>query len=258
MEDKSQVVIRLLEAAKSGIPCPPIRHVIGEKDIEAAYDIQLQILQSKLEAGAKMVGKKVGLTSEAVQKQLGVSEPDFGVLLDTMEVRNGWNLDFNDLMQPKIEAEIAFILGKDLDSAELSLDEVKDACSHAVCALEIVGSRIAKWNIRITDTIADNASASHFVLGSKPVPIGQIDLLNCHMEMHRNEQLVSSGLGHACLGSPLNAVLWLARKLHSMGSPLRKGEIVLSGALGPMSAVEKGDTFQASIEGLGSVSVHIS
>lgn len=249
----SEIASVLQQAEKSKISCPPIRGYFEGKDLEKAYRVQEFIRKEKLADGQKIVGKKIGLTSKKVQEQLGVNEPDFGVLLDGMQIKNKETLPFSDLMQPKAEAEIAFVLKRDLARKNHSIEEVKDAIDYAVAAIEIVGSRIENWNIQITDTIADNASASHFVLGEKQVPLENLDLENCGMQMHINGEKVSEGTGKACLGNPLNAGVWLADKMVEMGNPLKKGEIILSGALGPMANLKSGDRVEAEIDGLGKV-----
>lgn len=249
---------QLHNASQSGKYCSPIREFIGIEDLEAAYAIQDINTERRVESGARIVGSKIGLTSVVVQKQLGVDQPDFGVLFHDMEVENGLEMDFNLLMQPKVEAEIAFVLKSDLDSPQLGAVDVLSAIDYAVVAIEIVGSRIGNWDIKITDTIADNASASHFVLGHKPVKLGHLDLINCVMEMSVNGKKVSEGKGAACMGSPINAVLWLARTFAKLGRPLKAGDVILSGALGPMAAVNPGDEVVTKISGLGSVSIKFS
>ena len=161
----------------------------------------------------------------------------------------------SELMQPKVEAEIAFVLGKDLPNRPVSTVELINAIDYALAAIEIVGSRIKDWNIKITDTIADNASASHYVLGHKPTKLSDFDVINCQMRMTKNGDLASEGKGAACLGSPINATLWLADKMAEIGTPLKAGQVILSGALGKMTTVQAGDTIEASIDGLSSVSV---
>lgn len=235
--------------------CPPLRDIIGLEDLETAYQIQAINNDLLIEKGARIVGRKIGLTSKVVQQQLGVDQPDFGVLLNTMEVLNNDSISIKELMQPKVEAEIAFVLGRDLPPHELASHELISAIEYAVASIEIVGSRIENWNIKITDTIADNASASHYVIGHQPVPLEQLDLVQCQMQMTKNKTIVSEGSGIACLGSPINATLWLVNKMAKLGTPLKAGEIILSGALGPMATVEAGDTFTAVFSQLGSVSV---
>ncbi|HET8810611.1 MAG TPA: fumarylacetoacetate hydrolase family protein [Flavobacteriaceae bacterium] len=249
----SEIASILQQAEKSNISCPPIRRFFEGKDLEKAYRVQEFIRKEKLADGQKIVGKKIGLTSKKVQEQLGVNEPDFGVLLHEMQISNNGKIPFSDLMQPKAEAEIAFVLKKDLTQKNISIEEMKNAIDYAVAAIEIVGSRIENWDIQITDTIADNASASHFVLGEKQVPLENLDLENCQMQMHINGEKVSEGTGKACLGNPLHAAVWLADKMVEMGNPLKKGEIILSGALGPMANLKSGDQVEAEIDGLGKV-----
>src|SRR5690554_1190112 len=245
----------LIEAEKNGIPCAPVRQWIGAQNIEDAYAVQQYITQQKLNTGAQPVGKKIGLTSVVVQQQLGVDQPDFGMLFHTMQIANGGHISTKKLMQPKAEAEIAFVLKSDLTKGNFSTEDIAAAIDYAVAAIEIVGSRVENWDIRIADTIADNASASHFVLGNTKKQLSEIDLVNCTMEMSQNGIVVSTGKGSACLGSPLIATQWLANTMAAMGTPLQKGAIVLSGALGPMVNINSGDHFEAHIEGLGNVSI---
>lgn len=247
---------RLLQAARTGQTCPPVREWIGTEDLAAAYAVQTIQTEQRIREGARIVGRKIGLTAKSVQAQLGVDQPDYGMLFHDREVLNGDEVPWQALMQPKAEAEIAFVLGKDLDDPTLVSVDVISAIDYALVAIEIVGSRIENWNIRITDTIADNASASHFVLGHGPVRLENLDLIGCKMSLLKNDVLASEGTGAACLGSPINATCWLAKTMAQLGSPLKAGDIILTGALGPMVAVEPGDRVNCSIEGLGSVSVH--
>lgn len=242
-------------AAASKTPCSPVRTLIGETSQEKAYAVQNHITKNRMLGGAKTIGKKIGLTSVKVQQQLGVDQPDFGVLFDDMQIENGGSLSISETMQPKVEAEIAFVLKNDLHSKNPSHAEIENAIDYAVAAIEVVGSRIADWNIKITDTIADNASASHFVLGDVKKQLSEIDLINCEMQLFQNNQLVSQGSGSACLGSPIIAVQWLAKKMVEMKTPLQAGDVVLSGALGPMVNIVEGDKIQATVEGLGQVSL---
>lgn len=249
------IAAKIREAYSTKIPIKPIRDKIGLEKIALAYEIQDINTHYLVENGARIVGKKIGLTSPAVQKQLGVDQPDFGVLFDHMEVLNGLSISTGQLMQPKAESEIAFILGEDLDVDNMTIIDIINAIDYALPAIEIVGSRIENWDIKITDTVADNASASHYVLGHTPKTLDEFDLVNCKMQMQKNGAVVSEGMGYNCLGSPLNAVLWLAKKMLDFENPLLAGEVVLSGALGPMVPVEKGDHISTLIEGLGHVSL---
>ncbi len=249
---------RLREAAKTGITCTPIRDLIGTTDVASAYAVQEINTNLRIEAGARIVGSKIGLTAPVVQQQLGVNQPDFGMLWQDTEVLNGGEISVREIMQPRVEAEIAFVLGKDLESDQLTSIDIISAVEYAVASIEIVGSRIQNWDIKITDTIADNASASHWVVGHRPVKLEQLDLINCKMQMQQNGKVVSEGMGKNCLGSPINAALWLANKMAQMGMPLKAGDLVLTGALGPMISVQAGDHFSANIEGLGEVSVQFT
>lgn len=240
-------------AAETGVPCAPVRDLLGEVDVTGAYGVQERLIAERVARGARAVGRKIGLTSAAVQAQLGVDQPDFGTLLDSMLVQPGTPVPAGRLLQPRIEAEIAFVLSGDLDIAHPTLDEVAAAIGGAHAALEIVDSRIAGWDIRITDTVADNASSGLFVLGESAVGLDQLRPVESVMEMTRDGVVVSTGTGAACLGDPLLAVQWLARTAAALGRPLRAGEIVLSGALGPMVPVTPGEAYTARISGLGEV-----
>lgn len=249
-----EAAAQLLRSAQaSGQFIAPLRDTFPGLDADDAYAIQTFNTNLKLRAGACLVGAKIGLTSPAVQKQLGVDTPDYGVLFDDMARAENLPISLADLQQPKIEAEVAFVLGRDLDLINPTIIDVINAIDYALPALEIVGSRIAGWNIKLVDTVADNASSSAWVVGSTPKKLGELDLRGCTMNLSCNGEVVSSGSGAACLGNPLNAVLWLARTMARVGAPLKAGQLILSGALGPMVAVQAGHSYTAQIEGLGSV-----
>ncbi len=244
---------RLHAAAASGTPTGPIRDLLAPGDVAAAYAVQQVNTDRALAAGRRLVGRKIGLTSLAVQRQLGVGQPDYGMLFADMARPEALDIAVADVLQPKVEAEIAFVLGRDLDGEQLTMADLFRAIDFAVPAIEIVGSRVANWDIRITDTIADNASSGLYVLGSRPVRLGDFDPRLCGMVMEKAGEPVSVGAGAACLGSPLNATLWLAQVMARAGHPMRAGDTVLSGALGPMVGVAPGDVFDLRIEGLGAV-----
>ncbi|MFG2525156.1 2-keto-4-pentenoate hydratase [Streptomyces sp. NPDC048527] len=250
----AEALRQLTEARARRRPGPPVRGLLPEGDIDAAYAVQAAWAEDSAAAGARVIGRKIGLTSPAVRAQLGVDQPDFGVLLDSMEIPEGASVDITRTLQPRIEAEIAFVLERDLSGPAIAEAEVAAATGFVVAALEVVDSRIADWDIGIVDTVADNASSGLFVLGAHRQGLGSLDLAGCAMTMWRGRQVVSQGSGAACLGNPLSAVAWLARTAHRYGRPLRAGEIVLSGALGPMVPVAPGDGFRADISGLGQVS----
>lgn len=249
---------RLREASEKGITCDPVRNLIGETEIEKAYAVQEINSALRIAEGARIVGKKIGLTNAVIQKRFGIDSPDFGMLWHDKEVWNNGEISVKEIMQPKAEAEIAFVLGKDLTSEKVTSFEVISAIDYALASIELVGSRIHNWDIRITDTIADNASASHFVVSHKPIKLENLDLINCKMAMYKNGELVSEGSGGQCLGSPINATVWLAQTMARLGKPLRAGEVILTGALGPFIDIEAGDSFRAEIEGLGDVSVNFT
>jgi 2-keto-4-pentenoate hydratase len=243
---------RLREAQAQGVPCAPVRALIGDSDVAAAYEVQRINNALRLAEGGVVVGQKIGLTSLAVQKQLGVDQPDFGLLFADTEVKNGGGVRASEILQPKAEAEIAFVMKHDL-TGDITLERAKAAIDYAVGAIEIVGSRVLNWDIRITDTVADNASASHFVLGDVRQDVNELDLAAVKMQLKKNGEVVSEGMGAACMGNPLFALVWLAQTFADLGTPLKAGDIVLSGALGPMCAGEAGDTFVAEIDGFGAV-----
>jgi 2-keto-4-pentenoate hydratase len=249
---------RLLAAARVGDPCRPVRDVIGDSDVGLAYAVQQRVARARLAAGARVVGRKIGLTSPAVQRQLGVDRPDFGLLFDDMDVTGLAEVPSGRLLQPKAEAEIAFVLGADLAEGPLDAAQVRAAVESAVAALEIVDSRIAGWDISFGDTVADNASSGLFVLGPTRVPLTGFEPVRAGMRMYLDDEPVSEGTGAACLGDPLAALAWLARTARDFGDPLRTGQIVLSGALGPMVATPPGSRVRAEITGLGSVSATFS
>ncbi|WP_374244762.1 2-keto-4-pentenoate hydratase [Zoogloea sp.] len=245
----------LLKAAHaSGEAIAPLRDRLAATDADAAYAIQELNTRAWLAEGRRLVGRKIGLTSLAVQAQLGVDQPDFGMLFADMAVGDGEPVPAGRLIQPKVEAEVALVLGRDLTHERHTYADLLRATEYALPAIEIVDSRIAGWNIRFADTVADNASSGLFVLGGRPVRLADVDLTACAMQMCRGDAVVSRGNGRACLGSPLNAAVWLADTMARRGRPLLAGDIVLTGALGPMVAVQSGDRFDVSIEGLGGVS----
>ena len=247
------VAARLREAEASRNVIEPVRGEIAMDDIATAYGVQQANVDLRVANGERIVGRKIGLTSLAVQKQLGVDQPDFGALFASMAYGDAEAIPLSQLIQPKVEAEIALVLERDLTFEKHTFVDILRASAYALAAIEVVDSRIQNWDIRFVDTVADNASSARFVVGSRPVLLSQIDLTACAMELLRDGEVLSRGNGSACLGNPLNAAVWLADRMVQLGTPLRAGDVVLTGALGPMVAVKEPGTYTAQIEGLGSV-----
>lgn len=252
MATHEELAARLRSAYRSG-PVPPLRDGLDPQDVAGAYAVQAANTVFWSNSGRRIVGRKIGLTAKAVQLQLGVSQPDFGVLFDDMSIDDGGVLPLASLLQAKAEAEIAFILAANILDAEVTPETVAASVAHAVPAIEIVDSRIADWKITFADTVADNGSSAFFVLGGERKPPAGLDLWSCGMVMEVNGAVQSLGAGAACLGHPLNAATWLARELAARGEGLRAGDVVLTGALGPMVTLRPGDSVKVTIGGLGTV-----
>ncbi|MCW3836993.1 2-keto-4-pentenoate hydratase [Sphingomonas canadensis] len=246
-----------LRTAYAGAAVAPLRDGLEPGDGAGAYRVQDINTRFWTGQGRRIVGRKIGLTAKAVQAQLGVDQPDYGVLFGDMEIPDGGVLPAASVLQPKAEAEVALILNADITAPDAGRAEVAAATECAVAAIEIVDSRIADWKISFADTVADNGSSAFFVLGSERHGLEGLDLYTCGMALERNGELVSLGAGAACLGHPLEAAAWLARVMVANGTPLRAGDIVLTGALGPMVAIAPGDRLTAAIGGLGSVSFSV-
>jgi 2-keto-4-pentenoate hydratase len=246
---------RLLAAEAACAPIDPIAAELGAKDVASAYAVQAEVTKRGIAGARRLVGRKIGLTSKAVQQQLGVDQPDYGALFADMEIATGAEVQSSKLIQPRIEAEIAVVLDRDLPERDLTMGELMRAVAYVVPALEIVDSRIKDWKITILDTVADNGSSARFVLGAAPKRLTDVDLEACGMAMTRNGAVVSVGSGAACLGHPLKAALWLARAMSAAGHSLRAGDVVLTGALGPVSPASAGEFYEARISGFAPVNV---
>ncbi|ABQ68002.1 4-oxalocrotonate decarboxylase [Rhizorhabdus wittichii RW1] len=251
MERQFDHAARLLRDAYRGESIAPLRAFLEPLDIDGAYAVQAINTRYWIDQGRRLVGRKIGATAKAVQRQFGIDQPDFGALFADMRIDDGGVLDPATVTQPRAEAEIAFLLGRDLADPDLSLDDVAAAIDGAMAAIEIVDSRITGWKITLSDTIADNGSSAFFILGTEVrSPIG-LDLYSCGMVTEINGEIVSVGAGAACFDHPYKSVRWLARTLALNGEPLRAGDILLSGALGPMVALTPGDEVRTRIGGLG-------
>lgn len=236
----------------------PLTNREADITIEDAYHIQQRMIARRVEKGERIVGKKIGVTSQAVMTMLGVGQPDFGYMLDGMIYGDGAAIDAGTLIQPKAEGEIAFVLKKDLMGPGVSAADVLAATEGVMACFEIVDSRITDWKIKIQDTVADNASCGVFVLGDRMVDPYAIDLRTCGMVLEKNGEIVVTGAGAATMGSPVNAVVWLANTLGKLGIPLKAGEVILSGALGAMVPVKAGDNLRVTIGDIGGCSVRFS
>lgn len=244
----------LAESRKTARPCCRISERFGIQSLADAYAVQELNTKAALARGRRLVGRKIGLTSLAVQQQLGVDQPDFGMLFADMERRDGEAIDCGRLIQPKAEGEIAFVLGRDLPDADATLGELVNAVEFVLPALEIVDSAIEDWKITLVDTVADNASSALYVLGRTPTRLHGLDLALEGMLLEKNGAQAAIGVGAACLGNPLEACLWLARTMAEVGRPLQAGDVLLSGALGPMVPVAAGDSLRLRLTRLGEVS----
>lgn len=259
LNDPNRDAATALRDARAGCyAIAPISETFGVRSEEDAYAVAEINTQKRLEAGARIVGKKVGLTSDAIQTQLGVDQPDYGILFDDMELLDGHEIEFSALIAPRVEAELAFVLGRDLSATKPSWGEFLMAIEYVVPALEVVDSAIANWKLTIADTVADNASCGVYVLGNQAFKLGGLDLGGVKMQMTCDGEVVSSGIGRACLGHPLRAAYWLAQKLGELGQGLKEGEVILSGAVGPMVALRPGVAYSAEFEGMSGVQCTVS
>jgi 2-oxopent-4-enoate/cis-2-oxohex-4-enoate hydratase len=248
----------LHEALAARKTVPPLSGRGHGLTIEDAYRIQERMLSHRLNAGERIVGKKVGATSKAVQSLLNVHQPDFGMLLSGMLYNSGDTIPMERLIQPKAEGEIAFLLARDLKGPGISAADVLAATKFVMPCFEIVDSRIENWKIGIVDTVADHASCGVFALGSEARDPREVDLELCGMVIEKNGEVVATGAGAAALGHPANAVAWLANTLGALGIPLKAGEVILSGSLATLVPITAGDHLRMAIGGLGSCSIRFA
>ncbi|MDQ0201431.1 2-keto-4-pentenoate hydratase [Neobacillus ginsengisoli] len=245
----------LIDAESHQYSVAPLTERYSELSVSDAYQIQLEVIDNKIREGHEVIGKKVGLTSAAMQQMLGVDEPDYGHLLDYMKVADGEKVKISDFISPKVEAEIGFILERDLVGPNVNYLDVLMATKYVVPTIEIIDSRITDWKIKLVDTVADNGSSARVVIGNKLSTIEGFDLRSQGMLFYKNDELVGTGAGAAALGHPAQAVAWLANKLHEFGIHLKAGELILPGALSCAISVNEGDTISAHFGHLGTVSV---
>ncbi|GLY54337.1 fumarylacetoacetate hydrolase family protein [Lentzea sp. NBRC 102530] len=241
---------RLAQASRDKVTCAPVRDLVGDAE---AYEVQQLNIAARVADGAGRVGRKIGLTSPAVRRQLGVDQPDYGVLLDDMAFEDGDVLPTGRLLQPRVEAEVAFVLSEDLVEGPFDEESVARAVGAVLASLEVVDSRVEGWDITFADTVADNASAGLYVLGGERKDLRDVATKDVRMVLSVNGEERSTGTGADCMGDPLSALAWLATTSAALGTPLRAGEVVLSGALGPVVPVRAGDEVEATITGLGTV-----
>jgi 2-keto-4-pentenoate hydratase len=248
----------LLGAYASRTPVPPLTASDPGLSVGDAYAIQLAQVAEWTSGGARVKGHKVGLTSAAMQRQLGVDQPDFGHLLDTMFLPEGTPADAGRFLQPKAEPEIAFVLGRPLSGPGVTVADAIAAVDFVLPALEIIDSRIADWKITLPDTIADNASSGGVVLGTRPGRAEALDLALTGCLLHRNGRIIDTGAGGAVLGSPVNALVWLANVLGERGVTLQAGHVVLPGSVCAAIPFAAGDTVSATFDRIGSVTITFS
>ncbi|CCQ97456.1 2-hydroxyhexa-2,4-dienoate hydratase [[Clostridium] ultunense Esp] len=250
-----EMALRLREAEEKKEGIRPLTDLMPSLTPEEAYEIQLINIRRRISQGERVVGKKIGLTSKAMQHLLGVNEPDYGHLLDTMEIEAGSRAPWEKLLQPKVEGELAFILKERLKGPGVTTLDVIKAVDQMVPSIEIVDSRIRDWKIKLPDTIADNASSGLFLLGKEKVPLRDVDVTEIGMALYVNDTLVNTGVGAAALGNPLYSVAWLANFLGRFDIPLEAGEVVLSGALSAAVEVHPGDRVKVEFADLETLTV---
>lgn len=244
----------LYHALCTGDPIAPLTETYGGLTIDQAYEISLAVYALRKKAGEKDIGKKIGITSDAVMNMLGVNQPDFGFLTDRMWAKDNV-VDTRNMILPRAEAEIAFKLKSDLTGPDITEQDVFEATESIAACFEVVDSRVKDWKIKIQDTIADNASCGTMAIGSNWIDPTRVDLLGCKAVVTKNGEKLSEGVGAATFGSPLKAVAWLANTLGERGIPFRAGEIILSGSLVPLEPVMPGDHMHVSIDGIGECEV---
>jgi len=250
---RDELAADLAQAERSREPIAPLTAAYPDIDIVDAYEIQLINIRQRVAEGARVLGHKVGLSSKAMQQMMGVDEPDYGHLLDEMQVFEDTPVKAGRYLLPRVEVEVGFILAEDLPGADCTEDDVLAATEALVPSIELIDTRITDWKIALCDTIADNASSAGFVLGAARVAPADVDVKAIDAVLTRNGEVVAEGRSDAVLGNPVTAVAWLSRKVESFGVRLRKGDIVLPGSCTRAIDARARDEFVADFNGLGSV-----
>ena len=250
---RDELAADLAQAERSGEPITPLTAAYPDIDVVDAYEIQLINIRQRVAEGARVLGHKVGLSSKAMQQMMGVDEPDYGHLLDEMELFEDTPVKTNRYLYPRVEVEVGFILSADLPGGDCTEDDVLAATEALVPAIELIDTRITDWKIGLCDTIADNASSAGYVLGQARVSPAELDVKKIDAVLTCKGEVIAEGRSDAVLGNPVTAVAWLARKVESFGVRLRKGDVVLPGSCTKAIDVHPGDDFVADFAGLGSV-----
>ena len=254
-EIRVQLAADLAQAERSRVPMDPLTDGNPVIDVVDAYEIQLINIRQRVAEGARVIGHKVGLSSEAMQKMMGVDEPDYGHLLDEMAVFSDRPVPAANYLYPRVEVEVGFILADDLPGAGCTEDDVLAATAAFVPSIELIDTRIKDWKIKLCDTIADNASSAGWVLGDARVSPKDVDIRAIDAVLTRNGEVVAQGRSDAVLGNPVTAVAWLARKVDQFGVRLKAGDVVLPGSCTRAIDARPGDHFVADFAGLGSVTL---
>ncbi|BBX88772.1 fumarylacetoacetate hydrolase family protein [Mycolicibacterium boenickei] len=253
VEVRDELAADLAQAERSRVPMTPLTDRYGDIDVVDAYEIQLINIRQRVAEGARIIGHKVGLSSKAMQDMMGVDEPDYGHLLDEMEVFENVPVKSSNFLYPRVEVEVGFILADDLPGAGCTEEDVLAATAAFAPAIELIDTRITNWQIKLCDTIADNASSAGWVLGEARVSPKDIDICNIDAVLTNHGEVVAEGRSDAVLGNPVTAVAWLARKVESFGVRLKAGDIVLPGSCTRAIDAPPGSDFVADFAGLGSV-----
>lgn len=253
-----QLAAELVRCEDNATMVPPLTERYPDITVPTAYEIQMAAIGMRVQRGEKIVGKKIGLTSEKIREQIGVHEPDYGMLMNTAMMMDNDVIRLSQLIAPRGEAEIAFVLKEDLAGPDVTIADVYRATEGVIPAFELVDSRMKDWKIKIQDTVADNASCARVVLGTKMSKISDVDLRHVGLVLRKNGRIIDTAAGAAVMGHPAHAVAWLANKLHQYGITLKKGEIIISGSLTPVFSIAAGDHVEASFGELGTVSLRVA